>query len=173
MRKNRSSHRRCSVKKGVYRNFAKFTGKNLCQNLFFLIKLQASRRLLLENPQMKTGPDYSFPLKQFGKKKRICQASWFKNFSCIHYSKEQDSVFCIFCIKHKGKLTAEHNLEEAYITQGFNNWKKVLEAFVDHQQPKAHRAAITYEFVVLQCDDVLEMMDNDLINKRLFYHAKD
>ena len=26
---------RCSVKKGVFRNFAKFTGKNLCQSLFF------------------------------------------------------------------------------------------------------------------------------------------
>ena len=31
----RSSHRRCSVKKGVLRNFAKFTGKHLCQRLFF------------------------------------------------------------------------------------------------------------------------------------------
>ena len=31
----RSSHRRCSVKKGVPRNFAKFTGKHLCQSLFF------------------------------------------------------------------------------------------------------------------------------------------
>ena len=27
----RSSHQRCSVKKGVLRNFAKFTGKHLCQ----------------------------------------------------------------------------------------------------------------------------------------------
>ena len=27
--------RRCSVKKGVLRNFAKFTGKHLCQSLFF------------------------------------------------------------------------------------------------------------------------------------------
>ena len=26
---------RCSVKKGVLRNFTKFTGKHLCQNLFF------------------------------------------------------------------------------------------------------------------------------------------
>ena len=26
---------RCSVKKGVFRNFAKFTGKYLCQSLFF------------------------------------------------------------------------------------------------------------------------------------------
>ena len=30
----RSSHRRCSVKKGVLRNTAKFTGKQLCQSLF-------------------------------------------------------------------------------------------------------------------------------------------
>ena len=32
---NRSNHRRCSVRKGVLRNFAKFTGKHLCQSLLF------------------------------------------------------------------------------------------------------------------------------------------
>ena len=31
----RSSHQRCSVTKGVLRNFENFTGKNLCQSLFF------------------------------------------------------------------------------------------------------------------------------------------
>ena len=31
----RSSHQRCSVRKGVLRNFAKFTGKRLCQSVFF------------------------------------------------------------------------------------------------------------------------------------------
>ena len=31
----RSSHQRCSVKKGVLRNFPKFIGKHLCQSLFF------------------------------------------------------------------------------------------------------------------------------------------
>ena len=31
----RSSHQRCSVKKGVLRNFSKFTGKHRCQGLFF------------------------------------------------------------------------------------------------------------------------------------------
>ena len=34
-RKIRSSHRRCSVRKGVVRNFPKFTGKHMCQSLFF------------------------------------------------------------------------------------------------------------------------------------------
>ena len=32
---SRSSHRRCSVRKGVLRNFAKLTGKHLCQRLLF------------------------------------------------------------------------------------------------------------------------------------------
>ena len=31
---DRSSHRRCSVRKDVLRNFAKLTGKHLCQGLF-------------------------------------------------------------------------------------------------------------------------------------------
>ena len=33
--KIRSSHQRCSIKKGVFRNFEKFTRKYLCQSLFF------------------------------------------------------------------------------------------------------------------------------------------
>ena len=33
--KYRSSHQMCSLKKGVLRNFAKFTGKHLCQSIFF------------------------------------------------------------------------------------------------------------------------------------------
>ena len=37
---SRSSHQRCSLRKGVLRNFAKFTGKHLCRSLF-LIKLPA------------------------------------------------------------------------------------------------------------------------------------
>ena len=35
LREYRSSHQRCSVRKGVLRNFAKIKGKHLCQSLFF------------------------------------------------------------------------------------------------------------------------------------------
>ena len=31
----RSNHQKCSIKKGVIRNFVKFTGKHLCQSIFF------------------------------------------------------------------------------------------------------------------------------------------
>ena len=76
----------------------------------------------------------------------------------------------MFCIKHKGKLTAEHNTKEACITKGFNKWKKAPEAFVHHQQSKEHRAAITYESVVprsmWKCVGNT-MMVSDLNNKHL------
>ena len=36
---NRSSHQRCSIRKGILRNFAKFTGKRLYQSLFFGTKV--------------------------------------------------------------------------------------------------------------------------------------
>ena len=39
----RSNHQRCSVRKGVVKNFPKFTG-NTCVRVSFLIKLQASGR---------------------------------------------------------------------------------------------------------------------------------
>ena len=31
----RSNHQKCSIKKGVIRNFVKLTGKHMCQSIFF------------------------------------------------------------------------------------------------------------------------------------------
>ena len=59
----KSSQQRCSVKKGVLRNFAKFTGKHLCQSLFFN-KVAGGGRLLLTP----TPPDDCFWLSIFLKK---------------------------------------------------------------------------------------------------------
>ena len=35
LRINRNSHQRCSIIKGILRNFARFTGKQLCQSPFW------------------------------------------------------------------------------------------------------------------------------------------
>ena len=44
----RSYYRRCSIKNGVLRNFAKFTGKKLCQSLFFIKKETLAQVFLCE-----------------------------------------------------------------------------------------------------------------------------
>ena len=51
--KRRSSHWRCSVKKGVLKNLANFTGKHLCCSLF-LITLQQIRPATLLKLDSKT-----------------------------------------------------------------------------------------------------------------------
>ena len=56
--KRRSSHWRCSVKKGVLKNLANFTGKHLCWSLF-LTTLQQSRPATL----VKLGSNTSFSCK--------------------------------------------------------------------------------------------------------------
>ena len=70
----RSSHRRCSVKKGVLGNFAKFTEKHLCQSLFFgkvaglksatLLKKGLWHRCFPVNfPKFRRPPFYRTPLR--------------------------------------------------------------------------------------------------------------
>ena len=56
---NRSSHRRCSIKKAVLKNFVTFTGSHLCWSLL-LIKLQAwsSATLLKETPKQVFSCEY-------------------------------------------------------------------------------------------------------------------
>ena len=48
--KPRSSRRRCSIWKGVLRNFAKFTGKHLCYSLFFNKAAGLRAATLLKEP---------------------------------------------------------------------------------------------------------------------------
>ena len=59
----RSSHRRYSVKKGVLKDFANFTGKHLCRSLF-LIKLQAFRPANLLKRYFNTG-NFLWNLRNF------------------------------------------------------------------------------------------------------------
>ena len=65
------------------------------------------------------------------KKVRSCQASWFKTFPWLHYDQAKDSVLCSCCIKLHDKLIAEHNKEDAYVTKGFNSWKKAPAANIN------------------------------------------
>ena len=59
---SRSSHRRCSVRNGVLRNFAKFTGQHLWQSLFFT-KVAGLRPATL----LKKGPWHRCFLVNFAK----------------------------------------------------------------------------------------------------------
>ena len=50
LKKNRSSHQRCSIKINVLKNFAKFTGKYLCHSLFFSKVAGLKRKIYRKTP---------------------------------------------------------------------------------------------------------------------------
>ena len=84
----RSGHLEVFNKKGVYKNFSKFTGKHLCQSLF-LIKLQAGDEVFIEHLRKAVSvckmdcPE--FPC-EFGK--------IFKNIFFTEYLREIASIDC-------------------------------------------------------------------------------
>ena len=72
----RSSHQRCSARKGVLRNFSKFTGKHLCQVLFYnkvagpepatLLKARLWHRCFLMNfAKLLRTPFHRIPLNDY------------------------------------------------------------------------------------------------------------
>ena len=73
----RSSHQRVSVRKGVLRNSANFTGKRLCQGLFFNKVASGQRYFLVNFVKFLSAPllqDIFGPLFQFSLK--ICLFEW-------------------------------------------------------------------------------------------------
>ena len=73
----RSSHRRCSVTKGVRRNFAKFAGKPLCQSLFFNKVADLRPETLL--------------------KKRLRQRCFLEVCNCVKKETPAQGLSCEFC----------------------------------------------------------------------------
>ena len=111
--------------------------------------------------QYRPDKNFKFPKTLMGKRERRCQYQWFENFSWLHYDVEKDCAFCFICQKHQQKLTAEHNKDPCYISTGFKNWKKAPHCYKLHEQSKCHTAALTYESIVPNCADPIEMFNND------------
>ena len=69
-------------------------------------------------------------------------------------------------MKHNQDLLSERNKEQAYISVGFNSWKKSPKCFEKHQQTNCHKAASAMETVVSKCADVGEMTNKSITEAR-------
>ena len=83
----RISHQRCSRKKGVRRNFAKFTGKHLCQSLFF--KPQACNFIKKET----LAQVFSCEFCETSKNTFFTEHLWATASECLQYVRCRSSVW--------------------------------------------------------------------------------
>ena len=92
----RSSYRRCFVKKGVLRNFAKLTGKHLCQSLFFNKVADLYGEIYVFSPNAEKCRSVTLLKKSL----------WYRRFPVnlrifqehLFYRTPPDNCFCRFCL---------------------------------------------------------------------------
>ena len=79
-----------------------------------------------------------------------------------------DRVFCFYCSNQSKKqnLSSERNKEQAYISVGFNSWKKAPKCFEEHQKTNCHKAAAAMETIVPNCGDVAEMTNKNILDTK-------
>jgi len=91
-----------------------------------------------------------FPKRNFGKQNRSFQSCWFREFPWLHYRIESDTVVCFICKKQNSlmNLDSARNKENAFISDGFSNWKKATMRFREHQLSECHKTAINFEVTI-------------------------
>ena len=87
--------------------------------------------------------NFKFPKRSFRKKtvvNRSFQSSWFEKWKWLHYIENDDAVVCITCMQASSqkKLQWSSNLDLAFISNGFMNWKDATVKFAIHEARKIH-----------------------------------
>lgn len=77
---------------------------------------------------------------------RACQHSWFSTYKWLHYDSVGDFVLCFQCVQaNSGKgLGSADRTELAFISKGFQNWKKGTQKFEAHAKSSQHRRAVEF-----------------------------
>ena len=85
---------------------------------------------ILKHPNQ---PRQKFPAKKFGKQYRSFNSKWFDNDKWspwLYWDNHEKKAFCFICknIHLMHQLTLSKNVESAFISSGFENWKRATSA---------------------------------------------
>lgn len=94
-----------------------------------------------------------------GQKFRSLNPKWYKDYKWLHYCASRKRVFCHSCCwcYVRGQLTLTKKYDDAFVKEGFNNWKKARERFERHQLSKCHKEA-QLKLKSLQAPSVMEQV---------------
>ena len=117
------------------------------------------------------GSNFNFPKREFGKKqivKRCCQLAWFGKWKWLHYSEQDDVVFCHVCVTAlRSKRMKMNRGDTAFVSKGFSNWKCGTVGFKNHEASACHKEAMQMVVVLPNCcPDIGEMLSREYIDKK-------
>ena len=88
---------------------------------------------------------YPFPKRSFGNKvlaQRSFQPSWFDKWPWLHYIESSDAVSVLHVrmqARSQNKLNWSLNMDLAFLSTGFSNWKDATRKFAQHDLASATR----------------------------------
>ena len=90
---------------------------------------------------------YPFPKRSFGNKvlaQRSFQPSWFNKWPWLHYIEGSDAVLCFTCAqaRSQNKLNRSLNIDLAFLSTGFSNWKDATRKFAHYTSSKCHTESV-------------------------------
>ncbi len=72
------------------------------------------------------------------------QNHWFAAFSWLHFDIQSKRVLCFYCASacKQGIILRSTKTETAFTVDGFANWKKGKEKFIEHEKSDLHRESV-------------------------------
>ncbi|XP_028416128.1 zinc finger MYM-type protein 1-like [Dendronephthya gigantea] len=80
------------------------------------------------------------PAQKLSTRTLYFQSKWYEDYEWIHYDPDLKKILCFHCSKASamGINDLAHYKDPAFISEGFNNWKKAIEKFKLHQTSHTH-----------------------------------
>jgi len=93
---------------------------------------------------------------------RTLNTKWYKDFPWIHLCVSRAKVFCCYCMKcyRRGALHFTKKYENAFILDGFSNWKKARERFERHEKSESHKESVL-KLVSMQSPSIMAQLSNE------------
>lgn len=83
-------------------------------------------------------PVVLFPRTNIGGKNRSFHENYYTQFKWIEYSPLKDGAFCFPCRLFKGNSINGEQIDLAFTSKGFKNWKDSVRSFTRHQSSKVY-----------------------------------
>ena len=112
-----------------------------------LDSLDKPSKLIITSIEARHPPVEIFKEQVVGKnRKKIktlrVQKSWYTSYPWLHYEPNVYGILCFYCAS-AGVLNVAKNIEPAFTSTGFRNWKRAIQAFQQHESSHAHKASVT------------------------------
>ena len=101
------------------------------------------------------------------RKTRTVQATCFQDFPWLSYCVAGTVLFCHYCrtAEIQQLLTFSKNAETAFTVDGFQNWKKAISRFQQHEGSATHKEALSKLSVVKQMPVTAQLVGQEASNQ--------